>query len=460
MNEIPANSDKKFNKVKLIFPFKYDLGGDIINLKKAEEKLKEAYPDLKTDKRALENFNLSYLSIKEPVLTLSDQEINLVLNGKEHLFNQMIKLYPDQGVLSIVLSVGLENISAFELIDFYNLFFKEKQREYIPYLKQHGCDTKALARFIKEETRVPQLKFGQIVDELRKPLKLFLKPRPSTYYFQDYRTLFLVLDDFSEQEVQQRSGELYMLLRLTKALNQPVSSVKALIDQSRLTYENKLILGGDWASVFLLNGDVKFEEDAIMLFDLSHTFWYICQTWIFVLNYILSEELPIIDKSIPIGEVDQKTYGDMVDAVLRLHDYLVSVHQTLIEVRNVDLMFKNPEFCKIMKNFYRSIRIPEHLGLVERNLSILDSRYQRASDSMTHKIDFATERQSSKVAFGMQILSLIFAGAIGLSIAELLQDAGIVSGWPALGVGMILWMLIACINAKVIRVIFKKARER
>lgn len=462
MNKNPLGPDKKFNRVKLAFPFKYDLGGYIINFENAEEKLKAMHPNLQIDERSLENFNLSYLSIREPILTLDSQEITLILDGKEYLFNQTIKLYPGQGVISIILSTELENISAFELIDFYKLFYKEKNRDYIPYLKQHGCATKALAKSIKDETEAPQLKFGQVADELRELLKPFLKSRPHTYYFHDYRTLFLIFDDFSEQDISQRLAELYTLLKLTKTSSQPTSEIKSVIDQFTVTYENKFILSGDWTSVFLLNGDVKFGEDIVTLFDLSHTFWYICQTWIFALHHISTEELVNISNLMAIEEIDQTTYEKTDEVALRLHDYIVSVHESLIEVKNIDLMLKNPEFCKIMRKFYGSMGVAAQIKLAEDNLSILDGYYQRLKDSMAQKLRFTTQKQSTKAASRMQILNLIFSGAVGLSAAMLMEGATIpgtdivITGWLPLAIGLMLWILIAALGIKVTRIILKK----
>ena len=436
----------KVSKVKIVFPFKYDLGGEIDKFQKAKEKLLVRYPNLKVDERSLESFNLSYLSIREPTLTLEKEKIGLVLEGKEYQGSQTIKLYASSGIISIILSFELEDLSSSELIEFYKCFVKEKQKEYIPYLKQHGCHTKALLEAIKVEVVLQQLKFGQIADELRLLLKHEIKARPYTYCFHDFRTLFLIFDDFSEQDIAKHSEALYDLLRLTKRTGEATEDMKSLVSQSKITYENRFILSGDWASVFLLNGDHSFEEDAVMLFDLAHSFWYICQTWIFILDYILTHEFVDFDKSTRVSEISQKSYEKMIEMSLKLHDYIVSVHQSLLEVKNVDLMFKNPEFCKIMKKIYSSMGIPPHIELLEHNLLILDSHHQRLKDTAIQKLSLTAERQSRKTASGMQILSLIFSGSVGLSVALMLQSAGLVSGFSLVAAGLVLWAGIAGIS--------------
>lgn len=441
----PKEKSKEFSKVKVVFPFKYDLGGIISNFEEAEKELKILYPNLRVDKRSLLSFNLSYLSIREPVLTLSHQtDLKINLNEKDYSFDQTIKLYPG-GVISIIVSTELEKISTSELIDFYILFYEEKNRDYIPYLKQHKCDTKALAKSFEEKSKTllpSQFEFGKIVDELRESISTFLKHRPYTYCFHDYRTLFFISDKFAEDDVLREADNLYRLVSLNKDITNSLNEIKELIEKSPVSYEDKYILNGNWASVFLLSGNIEFEERALTIFDLSHTFWYICQFWIFILDYITFTEL------ITLEEISEKTFEEMINLILQLNNYQISVNQTLREVQSIDIMLKDPELCDIAKKFYDALGVNGHVQLVEGNLSLLNQHYQILYDFATQKINLATQKQTKMIEILIAIsvaagIAALIPGTYGLSIMW-----GLVT-WSAVIVISLIYLIIYYKHVKI-----------
>lgn len=435
------------SKVKVVIPIKYDLGGETKDYEKYCTKLKLKYPDLHKVELSLFDFNVSYLWIRDPILILDKQPIRLNFKGKNYSFTRTIKIYLSQGIISIILSTVMKNVSTFDLIDFYNDYTVERLKELKSYLGKNSYNIEEFTQLDNEdESDFPNLNFGHIVDEIRALSNSVIEPKSYTYIFHNSRVLFFVFDSLSEEELIINSSKFYSLLKLTKTSNPPTNEVKSTIIQSMMTYQNKFILTGDWASVILLNGDKKFENDAILLFDLAQMFWYICQKWIFFLKHVIETKYEEINNLASIKGINQIKYDNLMDNAIKLNSYIAAVHFSLLEVKNVDLIFYNPEYCKMMRKFCEGIGIPNHIKLVEDNLSILSGYHQRLKDTIDQNLNYSAARQSLKASLSTQFLTAIFSGAVGISIATLVKEAGIIKELDTVILASILWIIIAAVS--------------
>ena len=341
-----------FSKVKIVFQLKYDLGGEIKDPEKYVKSIKIKYPFLQEEKLSLEDYNISYLSIKNRIIILNKDEINLQFEGVNYTFTQQIKIYLNQGIISILLSTELKNVSPLELLKFYKLYSNERLKDLNSYLKKHKCYIPELSSQFKDpESNPSQFKFGKVVDEIRYFSKSHIRKNPYTYIFHNSRALFFIYNEFSEEKIKENSTIFYTLLKLNEAPNPPTDEITNTVIQSMLTYQNKILLIGDWASIFLLNGDKNFEERAIQLFDLAQTFWYVCQKWIFFLKYIIKTQYQELNNLTRIKIISPMDYENLMEKAIQINNYIASVHHSILEVKNVDLIFYNPECCKMMKKF-------------------------------------------------------------------------------------------------------------
>jgi len=115
---------------------------------------------------------------------------------------------------------------------------------------------------------------------------------------------------------------------------------------------------------------------------------------------------------------------------------------------------KIPEVSVFAEKLRKEISIPRYeelmkkLGQIDRAIEI--------------KFSEARHAQNAKMASRMQILSVIFSGAVGLSAAALMVSATIpgtdivITGWIALTIGLVLWILITTLGIRVTRMILKK----
>lgn len=468
MADDKENCSEKISNIKLFFTFKFDLKTKIEienkeDLLKFREKIKDSYPKIDIDQPDWKHFNRSYLSIRNPSIILndkkSDQEIKIILGGKKYDFTQIIRIYPGQGVISIILSVDLFNIAISEIKAFYDLFNEERRKGYTIYLKTlkaiEGNEkfiNKWLNLIIENERDdySSELQIYDIVESIR---SIFIKSETSHdiqditcskyYYFESYRILFVIPKGVSSQFIKcikesfdsknTDCSKLFTLLTGTSESQIPSEKiVRKLILESTVTYQNNHIVNGDWATVVLLNDDhegiTKFVYDVLYLFDLAHTLWYICQKWI----YILPEQYEIIRKDIEdlINSSENENETAYYNEILKIQKRNLiwfkefnNIQQSLIEVKDVDLMFFNSEYRKIMQKFYENLQISKHITLVESNLSLMDHCHHLAIDSYEQKLNHSIETQNFKILEDTKNLTIIVAGATGIILSGLFKDA-------------------------------------
>lgn len=456
------------SKVKVVFSFKYDLGRitqtDEKELKSDPKKIIDdikkitdtsgniLYPNPQKDTSPpWEHFNRSYLSIRKASLILDSKPITIKLGNLSYNFEQTIKLYPGQRVISIILSVVLEKYSLSEMKEFFINFNRERGTEYTNYLFQNKdkCAKNWLGEIIDEippsQEFLSQLHLGGIVKGLRNGLN---RDCDDFYCFQNYRILFFIYEKVGERT--NYNNRLYALLT---GINSPAHMpseqiIKDIVNSASMYYQNKVILTGDWASVFLIEEDPQFEKDALFLFDLAHTLWFICQKWI----YVIPDKFEEISKL--FGEIEkfnrkelkknheyEKWIEDISKSIIGLYNDISIVQQSLIEVKDVDLMFYNSEYRKIMQKFYDSMKIMPHIELVESNLSSLDSFHQRLKDDLEHKLHFYTESKNMDFTNSTKNLTVLIAGTSGLVFVTFLKDAGLVGGFWLFIAGIVIFFL-------------------
>lgn len=368
--------------------------------------------------------------MREASYILEDRKNIIITLGKggPYLLDYKVRLYPTQGVISIIFSFVLKNKQISEIIEFQNQFRAARDSEYKLYLnvlsrQKIELKTKGLEGEIKpledEELKKGELLYpylGNFVISLRYEFPSFSKPKYEPYYFHNYRTLFFVYDRISEYFPSNSDClKWYSLLSGTKNLSSTSQKcAKQSITRSTMSYQNTFILSGDRVFLFLLNENEDFEEDAINLFDLAHTFWYFCQKWIFILPKKFKEIKDLVNNIKNQDNIDRlinKIYNDE----LGLHDDINLIQQYLIEVKDIDLMFYNLGFRSVMKKFYEELDIKTHIDLVEYNMSTFTSYHQRITDYLCLKHNFKNERHMFNINY-------LIAGSIGLSIASLMKD--------------------------------------
>ncbi len=409
-----TGDQEKFSKVRVLFVFKYDLGGPVDELETAESLLKPHFPEVTPDESSLLEFNLSYLSIRDPVMTLERSQIQLVLESQQFSFVQTVKLYPSSGLLTFILETNLSDVSSSELVDFYASFYREKNKDYLPYIKSKGKNTRALKLPLQEipEKQEAQLHFSEIVDKVTGILGPLLKKnrRPYVYNFHDVRTIFAVNGEYREDDVLRNADNLYKLVSLNKQATNCTKEVASLLEKSPIKLQNKHALNGSWACVFLFNGDTELEDKAVLAFDIIHSYWYMCQCWIFILDYLTSDKRE---------SSDEKTLLDTIELVRRqdhdrteLSEIQLSVSERLREVKNMDIMLKDPQLSRIAKSFYDSLGIDAHIRLVDDALSLLDKRYQLRFESLSQRITSITQRQTKMIEVFIAISAAAGIGAL------------------------------------------------
>lgn len=432
-----------------------------------------------------QHFSRSYLSMREPVLLLytnenHDKKFNITLGNEIIPFTKIIKLYHEQRVISIVLSYILENKSPTQIKNFYNRFNQERGDEYLYYMnnvrrdlkkqtppKSIGSPNNWLESILendnstkKEKPYSSELDFEYIVRRLRQALN---RNGTDIYYFQNFRTLFFVYDKFEEKDFPTINdcNLLYSLLTGNAEGSQKPAAkfINDTIKDSIVSYQNKYILTDEWATVVLLQGDVdpkvdqnykqnlRFENTTLFLFDFAHMLWFICQNWI----YILPKYFKKLDKA--FGECKEiknrkdmrlEHYGNKInkisDRIDNLHKNVGTVQQLLIEVKDVDLMFYNSGYTKIMEKFFDSLNIKQHIELVESNVKILDSYSQRLKENLEQELNNHT-------ANATKTLNLVVVGASILVFVTLLKDVLILTPLELLVMGVILFFgIMYCAN--------------
>lgn len=485
MTDYCDNMSDNISNAKITFTFKFDLcNPSIIDLdtKKGMQFLKKLsmHSSFKPEKPTWEYYNRSYLSIREPILCLKDTapKKTISFNGKQIPFNHTIKIYPGQGVISTILTYELVNTSAYEIKDFYNMFQKERGLEYNSYLKEGGKEvvTKWLKETIDEdqnelsENYTPILNIKGYIYDVVKQLRYILFPEKSDhhYYFESYRTIITIKDKIFEQFPfiingpqcikKQEYLKIYALLTgSVKPVNISDEDVET-ITKPICRYDDNYIIIGDWASVFLIEDDKdsqNFENEAIFLYDFAHTFWFICQKWIYILPKYFNEIETLLEEVRGIEKHNRAQFQDKINDIttkrLNLRSYISQIQQSLIEAKDVDLMFFNSGYRNIMQKFYDSLKIVPHLNLVDSNLAFLEICHQQLTESLAQKHTFETE----KLTFNINIL---LGGVSCLFVINLLKGLSFfgitLNGWPLLGIGALLFasfVIVAYYNYDIFR---------
>lgn len=155
------------------------------------------------------------------------------------------------------------------------------------------------------------------------------------------------------------------------------------------------------------------------------------------------------------------------ELVNNLNTLKMSVLHSLLELKNPRLLVRSGTIISFFGAAAKETRTLDLMSSLEKMIhefeitcnhimSLISSEYY----DLERK---AREEQSAKMTSRIQILNLIFSGAVGLSAAALLTGETIpgtdiiITGWISLGIGLVFWALTAAFGLQVIRMILKKA---
>lgn len=224
--------------VDILFPFKFDLGQQIdVNKIGVDEFVNLFKADFKCDCKVLkkldwQNFARSYLNIRKSILTLEDTftyeghlkddqvlDNKIFITGADKVLftGRIIKIFPEQGIISIILSFRLElnsqvDISS-QINDFLDAFSKGRHIGYINYLKKYRKSHvfNALADYLDDlkETDYPEIESSKFLNRnlyeaIEKIIIKLYKIKEKTndnfeldgiediYFFENFRTLIYI----------------------------------------------------------------------------------------------------------------------------------------------------------------------------------------------------------------------------------------------------------------------------
>ncbi|MFJ1611078.1 hypothetical protein ACIOHS_48590, partial [Streptomyces sp. NPDC088253] len=252
-------------------PFKYDLGGTVVDTRRLMEVLEARHGAVSVDVTLLRSWNLSYLAGHAPVLscTLPGGEADLA--GAKWSFVCQMRVYPWLGVISVdftfVLSEGTADIERF-----YDDLVEWKNRDYLIYLQQCHAFSDSLDLQIPLGLRSGACDVhGSAVRALRRAAASIIEPRPFCYAFHDFRLCFIGdFGDLPDERVRQ-------LLWLSDSGAIPEGSLA-----DPLGFRGLEVTSSGWSTVIRAEpGAIAAEAGTVtILLNLVHAQWYVCQLWV------------------------------------------------------------------------------------------------------------------------------------------------------------------------------------
>ncbi|MFC7480864.1 hypothetical protein ACFQX7_13715 [Luedemannella flava] len=378
-------SPDRRSAVQVYVPFKYDIGGAVIDTEGAREALIRLCGSLEEDQAFTRSWNLSYLVRHAVVLRAVIGSGTVHLGGSDWRFQRTLRLYPWLGVVSVDYLFETSDAEV-RLADFYDDLVHWKNTDYLPYLTLCGAMTAELAAHTAVSAGPPADLHGGLVRELRAALGPFVEQRPATYAFHDFRTCFVDLRAGLDRPT------VHSLLLLTRSKPTSYPDIPG-----SLTAGGVEIQSSGWATVLRTDPTATARElaDVISMFSLIHAQWFVCQLWINVYDQ----------------DFRRTPYGRGVASAHELSSSQLALAQDLTEVGNMDLMLKDPALLRVARYFERTLGVRDHRRAAEQRLRLLEE-YSRGQ---------ADYRQAQATTRLQVLFALSAAGSIAALVPALVE---------------------------------------
>jgi hypothetical protein len=393
----------------ILVPFQFDLGGPVDIDQELIDGLKDIGPYAFSPVRT-RSFNISYLSRNSPIVRVSLDDLSLHIVGIDWKVSRWLLLYPWLGTVSLNYYFEPEQTaSSTQLLQFYDALIKLIDEDYLSYLDEHGQMTDALrfkTEYDSQNVSPSRLDMGVTIKRLRSAIEPSIKqPRPTTYYFMNFRFLYF-WTSASSKDIDH-----HLLAALLDLRHLP--SWRPTDKQPDLMSEIGQIWSNGWVTASVLHpSDSRDEElqpiDVLQAaFGLCHAQWFLCQIWI----------------STYMKVVTDKNWQSWSRATVQKYtDHLYSLERDLTEVANLDVMLRDPRLIRLSQFFLEQLGVSRHLDDAKTRVSLL-TQYLRGH----------LEIQTSRAASRLQVL---FSFSAAAAIAGLVQPI-----WPLWPVDTVVWVI-------------------
>jgi hypothetical protein len=394
----------------ILVPFQFDLGGPVEIDQELIDALEVIGP-CEFSPAKTRSFNISYLSRNSPVVRVSLNNLSLHIVGIDWKVSRWLMLYPWLGTVSLNYYFEPEQAaSSMQLLQFYDALIKLIDDDYLPYLDENRQMTTALrlkTGYKGQNVSPSLLEMGATIKHLRSVIEPRIKePRPTTYYFMNFRFLYFWTSASGE------GIDHHLLAALLDLRHLP--SWRPADKQPDLMSEIGQIWSNGWVTASVLHpSDPRDEElqpggDVLQAaFGLCHAQWFLCQIWI----------------STYMRVVTDKNWRSWSRATVQKYtDHLYSLERDLTEVANLDVMLRDPRLIRLSQFFLERLGVSRHLDDAKTRVSLL-TQYLRGH----------LEIQTSRAASRLQVL---FSFSAAAAIAALVQPI-----WPLWPVKTVVWVI-------------------
>lgn len=373
--------------IRIHVPFKYDLGGRVIDVDGIREILMDLHGTVEIDQATARSWNLSYLACHPVVLRCRLPGGTANIANAEWSYERSIRLFPWLGVLSVDYEFEAKQTNT-NILAFYDGLVEWKNTDYLPYLQKCGAMTKELAGHTALTSRAAtQDLHASLVRQLRVRAQPYINPRPALYAFHDFRVC--IIDGESTLD----ASVVKCLLWLTTA-----GTADGFLEQvDALRFGSVEISSTGWSTVLRAHAGVACSDIAasISLLNLVHAQWFICQSWINIYDPNFTDTANVRAAA----------------GVHELSACRLSLARDLSEVGNFEVMLKDPNLLRVARSLEGSFSVLEHRKAAEQRLRILE-------DHSRNFTEFATERTARRLAM---LFSLSAAGTVAALVPALVQ---------------------------------------
>ncbi len=378
---------------KISISVKYDLGGRIKNYNRLLNLLTPL--GFKKKIESLSIYNFSYLKRVESTLE-SDKKDTVITGDCTWTLTYSIDEF---GIFTILcessdIECTLDNFSH-QLLQIYDLFVDEKNKDYILYLKDKGQIKKGL-KDKTVDTADLTFNFRETIDYYRSFLKKndLIDPRDETYFFHDFRTIFQIPREFMD------SPDISNLLALEVSDYHP--EAKKEIDLFGCGYSNTWCFITERDSDFFSNG----------LFHLAHNCWYLSQIWL----YTLSDDLGKATVKLNNFSGDTRPIKRML---LKVQKNKSKIQRDLQVIENADLVLKSSKYNMRLRSLFDSLNI-------KPQISIIKNQIEDMSTLLGEGHSFLQSESNENLEKNSKILEILFAlntiAGIGLFLPGLYSN--------------------------------------
>jgi hypothetical protein len=399
------------NLLGIFVPFQFDLGGPIRFNKDMLRRL-AGFGDWEISQAKSRSFNTSYLSRHSPILRVALEPIRVETVQISWDVARWLLVYPWLGTVSLnyYFQPADHSPEPGPLLQFYDELVDLIDDDYLPYLFRHNqmenLGVRLKTDYHEQGRRRPsRLHMGDTIDRLRQTLDPDVSRRPATYWFMNFRMMYLWSLQSSEVP--------------------DLSLVRALLDLRRTPASRAVEIGPDlvseladvwsngWVTAVSVNSAHE-DEQAVTVdnmreaFSLCHAQWFLCQIWISIYAEIVGDKET---QELSRAEVEGFTQN------------LYSLERDLAEAANLDVMLRDPLRIQLSHLFLDRLGVVQHLEEARRRLTLL-------TQFLRGHLEIQTSRDAAR-------LQLLFSFSAAAAIAALIPPI-----WPLWPVKVLGWVVL------------------